>query len=236
MPESEIKRSVSDSMSWLDQFSDSALLNRLRNTEDAFVERKTSGDRKDWLKAAVALANSTPIDYPAILFIGVRNNGELEGGTCNFESLQKTFSQELAKAYPPIYYWPKALRDGDAECLAVIIPGSKGRPHFAGRSYIRVGPESKEASEEQFAALIAERNSKVYLIRQWLGKTVLFEGRALYRGSMRTNVSGAGSLTDCNQHYVTLEEFDKKRRSFPLDRVNISFDHEQQTLKLEIGD
>lgn len=55
------------------------LIRRLRATEDAFVERKTVGDDKyDWLKTAVAFANTAPIDYPCVLYIGVKNNGDIE--------------------------------------------------------------------------------------------------------------------------------------------------------------
>jgi predicted HTH transcriptional regulator len=220
--------------SWLDQFSDSELLSRLRNTEDAFVERKTRSDTSDWLKAAVALANSTPIDYPAILFIGVRDKGDIEGGNCNYDRLQKTFSEKLAKAYPAIYYLPKALRVGAAECLAVIIPGSRNRPHFAGPSYVRVGSETKRASEEQFAVLIAERTSKVYRIRQFKGKTIKIQNWTQMRGSIVDTDESGGTLTDCNEHYVTVEISPGMLASFPLSRVDISFDHESGTLELGI--
>ncbi len=254
MAEAELQVSIGDiAPNWLEQFGESELLSRLRSTEDAFVERKTRGDQRDWLKAAVALANSTPVDYPAILFIGVMDNGKLEGGACNFESLQKTFSHEIAKAYPPIYCWPKALREGDAECLAVIIPGSKNRPHFAGRSYVRVGAETKEASEEQFAALIAERNAKVYEIRQWIGKTV---DVAYHKGlaAHRTTVPRFGVVVDVSQFYVLLRTFEKNaettRQQFhlgesaakgrpssaPLSRVEISYNQKEEMLRLEIRD
>jgi len=36
------------------------LIGRLRNFEDQFVERKTSGDSKDWLKTVIGFANSAP--------------------------------------------------------------------------------------------------------------------------------------------------------------------------------
>jgi hypothetical protein len=61
------------------QLSDADLLARLKNFEDHFVERKTIGDQKDWKKTAVAFANSAPIGYPAVLYIGARENGQIEG-------------------------------------------------------------------------------------------------------------------------------------------------------------
>ena len=216
------------------EFTDAELLARLRDTEDNFVERKTRNDKKDWLPAAVAFANSVPYDYPAILFIGVKDDGTLEGGDCNFESLQKSLNKELSEAYPPIYTLPKMLKEGDKECLAVIVPGSRARPHFAGPSYVRVGPETKKASEEQFAVLIAERNSKVHFIRQWVGRTVKMQTWCLMSGSRVDAGCSSVLLTGCNQHYATVQPAGGKPESYPLERVRISFDHESDTLKLEI--
>lgn len=227
--ESTIPVSVADSVLH-ERFSDGELLARLRDTEDGFVERKTRGDRKDWLPAAVAFANSAPIGYPAILFIGVKDNGDLEGGDgCNFESLQKTFNKEVAKAYPPIFCWPRALRVGNAECLAVIIPGSESRPHFAGQAWVRKGSQRDIASEEQFGQLIAQRNSRAYEILKWKGKAVMFE----HRGMTALVSEAGGTIVDCNQFYVTYETAGA-RASVPLSRIEISFDHLRNVLKLEI--
>jgi hypothetical protein len=56
--------------------------------------------------------------------------------------------------------------------LAVIIPGSELRPNFAGLSYVRRGSQSDPASEEQFAELIAQRNSKTARILAWKDKVI----------------------------------------------------------------
>jgi hypothetical protein len=50
----------------------------MKNFEDQFVERKVFSDSKDWLKTVVAFANSASVDYPCILYIGVRDTGEVE--------------------------------------------------------------------------------------------------------------------------------------------------------------
>jgi predicted HTH transcriptional regulator len=67
------------------ELKDEGLLLRLRNFEDNFVERKTSADSKDWLKTVVAFANSTPVGYPAVLFIGVKDDGTPEERTVNLD-------------------------------------------------------------------------------------------------------------------------------------------------------
>ena len=217
------------------ELSDQELLLRLRNFEDNFVERKTSGDSKDWLKTVVAFANSTPIGYPAVLYIGVKNDGTPEEKTVDLDSLQRTFNEKVRDAYPPIYRLPKILNVGGKQVLAVIVPGSEERPHFAGRAYIRKGSETVEASEEQFANLIAMRNSKVYDILKWKAKLVTI---AFVRnvpsprlGTPTSINEDAGSVQRCNQFYVTLD-YRGTPWSYPLNRVEISFDNKANRLQL----
>lgn len=90
-----------------------------------------------------------------------------------FESYgTKTVFSDMEKVYPRIAYVPKVISDNGQQALVVIIPGSELRPHFAGLAYVRKGPESVDASEDQFRELIAQRNSKAALVLQWKGKNV----------------------------------------------------------------
>jgi len=214
--------------------TDQDLILRLKNFEDYFVERKTSGDHKDWLKTVVGFANSAPIGYPAVLYIGVRDGGEVEDG-CNLDSLQKTLSKKLTDAYPAIFYMTKVLALDSKQFLAVIVPGSEHRPHFAGPSYVRNGSETQRASEAQFQILIAQRQSKVYEILKWRGKVISalnWEGLPF---------EPPATVENCNAFYLTLRrptaEIGKSDRveSYPLRMVEISFDHNNNRLTLEIG-
>ena len=68
------------------------LLARLQSGEDHFTERKTFRDRRGWLKTAVAFANSAPsLNWPAILFIGVADAGDVDiaGQLSDLEQLQQ---------------------------------------------------------------------------------------------------------------------------------------------------
>ncbi|MGH9481471.1 MAG: hypothetical protein ACRD1L_05210, partial [Terriglobales bacterium] len=104
--------------------------------------------------------------------------------------------------------------------LAIIVPGSSQRPHFAGPSYVRQGSRTIAASESQFANLIASRNEKVSEILKWKGKGVT-RGN-IRRGGQAPSGYGPCTLVDCNQFYVTLDC--GTRESFPLDRIDLSFD------------
>lgn len=215
--------------------SDAELLLKLRTTEDPFVERKSKNDLKDVLKSIVAFANSTPVNYPAVLFLGAKNDGTIETGL-NLDNAQKEVNKALGKAYPAIYTMQKIVRNSDgAECLAVIIPGSPDRPHFSGPSYVRLGSESVAASKGQFNQMIAERQSKVREILRWLGKNILIEHYVEGLRGMQHTGTGGGKVIECNQFYVTIESGQPSSKvCYPLNRIEISFDPQRSTLKLEI--
>ena len=164
------------------------------------------------------------------MFIGVRDDGTPED-TVNLETLQQTFGKKLKGAYPPIYYTTKILEKNQRQFLAVIIPGSPERPHFAGKSYIRKGSQTFEASEQQFAELIASRNSKTYEILKWKDKTVSV--RILGPLQSSSNIRGL-PVVDCNQFYVVLGSGVNVHESHPLSRIEIAWDDEHKRLRLDI--
>lgn len=217
--------------------SDADLLARMKNYEDHFVERKTSGDAKDILKTIIGFANSAPLDLPAILYIGVRDSGEIETPQVNLDSLQKTVNKELRRAYPPIACFQKIVEDTGRQALAVIVFGSENRPHFAGPSYVRSGSETFEASDEQFNELIARRNSKVTRILEYKGKPISAMNRQKFpNGFQESNWTGNLSIYYCDQFFVTISNGAAigNRTSFPLSEVEISFDDKENRLLLKI--
>jgi len=120
----------------LTELSEADLLAKMKNAEHHYVERKTVADDKDWRKTAVAFANSATVGFPAVLFIGVRDSGEIEKPQQNLDQIQKTFNRTMEKVYPRIAYTTKLVTDNGLKALAVIVPGSELRPHFAGLAYV----------------------------------------------------------------------------------------------------
>lgn len=214
--------------------SDVDLIARLTSTEDAFVERKSAKDKGGWLRTAVAFANSTPIGYPAVLFIGVADDGTIAEGL-RAEDVMKSFSDCIAEnAWPPIYSAPRVVTQNGLSCIAAIIPGSENRPHFAGRSYVRDGTQTRDASDEQFQGLIAERSNKVREILKWRGKQVTHETRMILATTRRT-IAAYWVLQDCNKFYLTFTSTNKDSsdtKSLPISDVEISFDDKYKQLKL----
>ena len=220
------------------ELSDQDILRRLTDTEDSTVERKTASDYRDCLRTAVAFSNSLPIGDPGIIYVGVRNDGTVQDNL-NLDSLQKKVSEEIGKIYPPICPQMKGMRDKDGkEFLAVIVRGSQSRPHFGGKSYIRDGSQSKEASEQQFERLIAERDSKAREILKWLRKRITFrlpEGERVTLKGLVSFGSVSARVVACNQFFVSLqfpEAKDATTRAYPLTFIEIGYDHGEKRLEL----
>jgi hypothetical protein len=222
------------------ELTDPEILLRLANTEDSTVERKTAADYRDCLKTAVAFSNSLPIDDPGIIFVGVFDGGRVEPND-NLESLQKKVSSEINRIYPAIYPQMKVLEKDSKKFLVVIVKGSANRPHFAGQSYIRDGTKTIAASEKQFEAVIAQRNSKVYAILRWRGQTVstvIPSRETMYAGTTQVvqEQRTPRTLINCDQFYVTLESVTRSGDlvSYPLRLVEINYDHVDKRLELRL--
>ncbi|SRR6266404_1397793 len=219
---------VTDSLSRL-ELTEQDILSRLKNTEDSTVERKTANDYRDCLKTAVAFSNSLPVDDPGLIFVGVRNDGTVQDNL-DLDSLQRKVSEEIGKIYPAIFPQMKVMKDRGKEFLVVIVRGSPERPHFSGPSYVRDGMQTKVASEQQFARLIAERSSKVREILKWKGQqiTLKLPPTELQIEGVTHGEALSACVLDCNQFYATVQitrsAKDSFLESFALPKLEISFD------------
>lgn len=217
-------------------FSDADLAARLTDTEDHFTERKAKNDKGGWIRTTVAFANSAPIGYPAILFVGVLDDGTITDNG-KIEDLVKSYSDTISNGcYPPIYTMPQVFTHSGKSCVVVTIPGSEQRPHFSGLSYIRDGTQTRPASEKQFGELIAQRLSKVRELMKWQGCIVTVEHvmpitNLGLTGRQRTPQTA--NLLGCNQFYVTVSA-EEKTFSYTLADIELNFDHIANRLKLEL--
>lgn len=132
----------------------------ISSAEDNYVERKTSLPKASELRrTVVALANSASATRKAVIFIGVRDDGTTQPVT-DIDSMQKTLRDICNQdCYPPIEYTTQALDVPGGQILAIVIPPSNRRPHFAGHAYIRKGSSTEAASEEALQKLIYSRSS-----------------------------------------------------------------------------
>jgi len=143
------------------------LTRRLAQHEDSFVERKLEGD--DWKPTLVAFANSVPHGRDAVLYIGVRDDGEI-AGVSNADSIQKKLQAFCRNTcYPPMSFTTELLTAGDAQVIAVVVPPSSNRPHFAAPAYVREGTKTVSAAPRLFEDLIASRTSKTAELLRYRG-------------------------------------------------------------------
>jgi len=213
------------------------LLTLLKRGEDNFVERKLTHHRNEVVKTLVAFANSVPLDREAVLFIGVKDDGDVTG-VANAENVQKdvqTWAIDLC--YPPISVRCELLDGlGPEPVVAVVVSPSKDRPHFSGPSFVREANKSVKASPKVFDELIASRNEKAGAILRHKGEvvTVLFLAAPPtpdafpYRMVISSNESLDGQIKTCTAHYVELELVNAgKTHSIPLDLVALATDPTQ---------
>lgn len=215
------------------------LIERLKNTEDNFTERKPEGARSSELRETiVAFADSIPEGRTAVLFIGISNEG-IPLGITNPDSLQKKVRKICKRGcYPPIEFRCEIITSGDKDILAVVIPHSQDKPHFAGPAYVREGSQNVTASARLFEELITTRLSKPYEILKWRGKTVTVEEIGKYLGS--TKIIGPKyrarrecEVKDCTPHSITLRDISQlKDLTEPLDNVQLSYDNSKDRLML----
>jgi hypothetical protein len=210
-------------------FSDIDLVARLTDTEDHFTERKSKSDKGGWLRTTVAFANSAPTGYPALLFVGVTDDGTITDNG-KIDELMKSYSDTiLNNCYPPIYTMPQVFTHSDKSCVVVTVPGSQARPHFAGLSYVRDGTQTRPASEKQYELLITQRQSKAREILQWKGRNVGVLLSVMHEGRV-DKYGGLAKVVDCNQFFVTLDRVNGSpfgsegdiRAWYPLGCVDLS--------------
>ena len=205
------------------------LLQRLHDREDSFTERKLESDNpREFRKTICAFANSLPEGRTGVLFIGVKDDGEVRG-VGGAEALQNTIADICSNVcYPPI--GPKPLLavlnvDGRV-VLAVEVMPSPNRPHFTGPAYVRVGPRSEKASRELFEEMLTGHCDKAGTILKLKGTVVTVE--LIDRGLDGRDAPGYRAepecrIIDCTPHSVTFE-FNHGRYSEPLQCVTLAED------------
>jgi len=218
------------------------LLERLGTPEDNFIERKPDGAKREELrKTIVAVANSAPEGRTGVLYIGVRDSGEIQG-VQNPDSLQKTIHSICTQdCYPPISYQSEVLPIDNRNVVAVVVPRSINGPHFSGPAYVRRGSQTITASEEVFNELLTYRLAKPAEILKRKGGiiTVVARGKELgstkILGDPRYRARHECRVEACTAHGVRLFDLATgKYVSEPLKNITISFDDEQERLMLVV--
>lgn len=215
--------------------------------EDALLERKVQSDLKDLLKTLVAFANSVRPGHIAVILIGERNDGTVQG-VDNADNIQKQVRDTCDKIYPPILWRARVYESDNKTCVRVEIEYDGETPHFGGPAWVRRGSVTEQASGDVFQRLIEFRLSKVRELANWIDREItvapdtgvseIFDLRK--HGGTTRHVHPRWSselenviLRSVNGFWVTLET-ETQRQSEPLDKVTLSWDNKNDHLKLLI--
>jgi schlafen family protein len=143
--------------------------------EDSLLERKLESDQKDLLKTFVAFANSVRPGHIAIVLIGEKNDGSVQGVT-DPDEMQKKVRRECERIYPDIVWRSFVYEKNGKHCVRVEIEHSGNMPHFGEGAWIRRGSETVRANQEMFQRLIDLRSSMVHELAQWVGRDIYVAG------------------------------------------------------------
>lgn len=210
------------------------LKERLCDPEDQFTERKEKGvSTEDIADTLVAFANTLPLGHEGVLFIGVADSGELKGVE-NSDKMQRNIQRIAAnRCYPPISLQHiVVLKVEGIEIVAVVVPASETKPHFAGQAIIRVGSQNIRASDEILNQLIASRNTKARLILDAMNQKQKVTLRLIGVSPMNGIVPVEAEIKECNVHYVRLTT-SSGPKSFPLSRTELCWDENKDRLSIE---
>ncbi len=215
--------------------TDNNLIERVKHHEDNFVERKPDGaNRSEIRKSVVAFANSVPVGRTGVVFFGVHNDGKIQG-VSNPDQLQKTVREVCEQdCYPAIKFSSEVIYIDDKSVVAVIIPPSADKPHFAGPAYVRRGSQSVIASKELFEELILSRNDKCAAMLKNKGQIVTVIAQQHHLGDTKI-ISDSQCreyhecrIESCDAHVLHLTDINTDRSiSEPLQNVTISYDNKK---------
>ncbi len=212
-----------------------ALLRHLHSAETTFVERKRVSDTQDFAKNVVAYANSLRPDEEGVLFIGATDKGEIEDHKSSLDQMQKTFIQKTRDIYPePPYYYTVEVSEENRSRLAVVVPGGRLKPYFAGPPYLRVLSTSAKATTAQYEQLLASRSDKAYELQQWIGRSITVKTFVRrvgihYQIDERENEA---VIEGCNQFYLTVR-LNNRLWSYSLNKLDLAYDHPRNRLQIE---
>ena len=198
---------------------------KLTQSEDPWVERKESFDEREVRKTLVAFANSLPQgSEPAVLFLGASNKGR-HPGLLDADGTQKQVrAQAVQNSYPSIDVTMKVfiVKVGDAtkEILAVIVPPSENKPHFAGVAFVREGSESIRASEAVFKELVASQNDIVRKLQKYQGRKVML---TIMSHPNRLRIEYVGVLIRIDAHTIEINTEDGIAFPFPTNSVEMLY-------------
>lgn len=212
-----------------------AMLRSGQTREGNLRERKPGSIKaQEVRRVVVAFANSTPEGQESVLYVGLHDKTGEVLGLSETDKVQRGYRDAIAECYPPITYQMHALQFDGKALLAIVVPSSSRKPHFAGAAYIREGASCKQASDELYKELVLSQHDKarrllefkrnhthirVHGVNYHLGSLKPFSGGGHFEGGEEHKV------VECDGHTVRFTRLrDSWSFSESLERLSIEFD------------
>jgi hypothetical protein len=213
--------------------------------EDCLLERKTESDLRDLPKTLVAFANSVKPEHTAVILIGEKDDGTVQGVT-DADNIQKTIRKHCDKIYPPIIWKSKVYEKDGKTCVRIEIEYDGETPHFGDAAWVRRGSETIKATDEVFQKLIELRLGKVRELAKWIDKDVRFEidrrvrsanlGVTYEKFLRQPSSQNKATLLEVNSFWVKLHLYSlNTNHSVPLENTTLNWDDDNNCLKLIIN-
>ena len=219
--------------------------------EDCLLERKVESDLKDLLKTIVAFSNSVMPDHTAVILIGEKDDGTIQGVT-NPDNIQKKIRSICDNIYPPILWKTHVYEKDSKQCIRLEIEYSNNTPHFGGNAWVRKGSETILANEELFQQLINIRSDVIRELSKWIDKPISVIGdpstvpptRKAQHSFEYTKIFShrwPASIVEViiktiNQWWVTFEILNSGvKKSEPLIKLTLTYDDERNRLLIIIA-
>jgi hypothetical protein len=214
--------------------------------EDSLREKKLENDLKDILKTMVAFANSVAPNDTAVIYVGEKDDGTVQG-VSNSDNIQKAVRREADKIYPEINYKTEVYKREDKTCVRIEIRQNGLAPHFGGSAWVRRGAETVQATEVLYQRLIDLRLSKVHMLSKWERKRITVAttepnsiGNHLMVavGTLPTDwlVDATAVLKTANSHWPTITFTYRNSQihdsSHPMENLTLSWDDDNNRLKV----
>jgi hypothetical protein len=165
-----------------------------------------------------------------VILVGEGNDGEVSGVE-NPDDFQRKVRRELEAIYPSIV-WRQSVYEKDQKyCIKIEIEYSGDTPHFGDAAWVRRGSESVAASSEQLTILVGLRSGKFRTLSEWEGEAISLSIHMI--GGPTPNWGRFEAILETvTQHYCTFKLTNGQKRSEPVDWLTISWDHEQNRLRV----
>jgi len=210
--------------------------------EDSLLERKLQSDLKDLLKCLVAFANSVRPGHVAVILIGERDDGSVQG-VDNADNIQRTVRDTCSKIYPPILWRTQVYKKEDKDCVRIEIEYDGETPHFGGIAWIRRGSATESASDEIFQRLIEFRLSKVRELAKWIGKEITlapdigtpinpWRNDSMFITHPRLPAGRQKAILRAVNSFWATFEIGQHNLSEPLEKIALSWDDQHDRLEV----